>query len=285
IQNGQPARELATAASTGRADDDRWLVRKDGQRLWCNGVTTALRDESGKLRGFAKVVRDSSAQKRLEEALQPRATELAGAARKKDDFLAVLAHELRNPLAPIRNALQVIRLAGQDLALGEQRAAIGERQLEYMPHLVDDLLDLSRFSRGLIQLHQQVVNFAEPVQQASEGVQPAVRERNLTLSVSLPSAPVFVLADPTRLQQVVGNLLTNAAKYTDPGGHIRLTARPEGAEIVLRVRDTGIGIAPEMLPRVFDLFVQAERRLDRSQGGLGIGLTLVRRLVELHGGS
>src|SRR5262249_28869163 len=169
--------------------------------------------------------------------------------------------------------------------LVEQMRAMAERQVGYMTHLVDDLLDLSRISRGLMRLLKEPLDVAQPVQQAVEGLQPLVRERNLTLSVSLPPEPVFVDADPTRLQQVIGNLLSNAAKYTDPGGDILLSARQEGSELVLRVRDTGIGIPPDMLPRIFDLFVQAERRLDRSQGGLGIGLTLVRRLVEMHGGS
>jgi PAS domain S-box-containing protein len=285
IQSGQPQKELKTAAETGRANDDRWMVRKGGAKLWCNGVTTALRDEEGRLRGFAKVLRDRTEPKRLEEALHQRAEELAHEARQKDDFLAVLAHELRNPLAPIRNALQVIRMGSHDAALVEQMRAMAERQVGHMTRLVDDLLDLSRISRGLIRLLMKPLDVARPVQQAVEGVQPLVRERGLTLSVSLPPEPVFVDGDPTRLQQVVGNLLTNAAKYTDPGGHILLTVRPEGTDVVLRVRDTGIGIPADMLPRIFDLFVQAERRLDRSQGGLGIGLTLVRRLVEMHGGS
>jgi two-component system CheB/CheR fusion protein len=163
--------------------------------------------------------------------------------------------------------------------------AMAERQVGHLTRLVDDLLDLSRIRRGLIRLLKEPLDVAQPIQQAVEGVQPLVRERGLTLAVSLPPQPVHVEADPTRLQQVVGNLLSNAAKYTDPGGHILLTARQEGSEVVLRVRDTGIGIPPDMLPRIFDLFVQAERRLDRSQGGLGIGLTLVRRLVDMHGGS
>ena len=285
VASGQPQKELKTAADTGRASDDRWLVRKDGARLWCNGVTTALRDEEGRLRGFAKVLRDRTEWKRLEDALHQRAEQLAQEARQKDEFLAVLAHELRNPLAPVRNALQVIRLGSHDPALVEQMRAMAERQVGYMTRLVDDLLDLSRISRGLIRLVKEPLDVAQPVQQAVEGVQPLVRERGLTLSVSLPPQPVHVEADPTRLQQVVGNLLSNAARYTDPGGHVLLTARQEGSDLVLRVKDTGIGIAPEMLPRIFDLFVQAERRLDRSHGGLGIGLTLVRRLVDLHGGS
>jgi PAS domain S-box-containing protein len=285
VQKDLPEKELQTATTTGRANDDRWLVGKGGARLWCNGVTTALRDEEGRLRGFAKVLRDRTEQKRLEEALHQRAEELAEEGRRKDEFLAVLAHELRNPLAPIRNALQVMRLRNHDPALIEQMRAMAERQVGHMTRLVDDLLDLSRISRGLMRLLKEPVDMAQPVQQAVESVQPLVRERGLALSVSLPPEPVYVEADPTRLQQVVGNLLTNAAKYTDPGGHVLLTAQRECTELVLRVRDTGIGIAPEMLPHIFDLFVQAERRLDRSQGGLGIGLTLVRRLVEMHGGT
>jgi PAS domain S-box-containing protein len=285
IQADVPERELHLAATAGRANDDRWLVRKDGARLWCNGVTTALWDEGGRPRGFAKVLRDRTEQKRLEEALHRRAEELAHEVRQKDEFLAVLAHELRNPLAPVRNALQVIRLRSHDAALVEQMRAMAERQVVYMTHLVDDLLDLSRISRGRMRLGKEPLNIARPVQQAVEGVQPLVRERGLTLSVSLPAETVHLEADLTRLQQVVGNLLSNAAKYTDPGGNIWLTVRQEGSELVLRVRDTGIGIAAEMLPRIFDLFVQAERRLDRSQGGLGIGLTLVRRLVAMHGGT
>jgi PAS domain S-box-containing protein len=285
VENGVPEKELQTAATAGRASDDRWLARKGGARIWCNGVTTALRDEEYRLRGFAKVLRDRTEHKRLEEALHQRAEQLAEEAWQRDDFLAVLAHELRNPLAPIRNALQVIRLGNHDPALIEQMRAMAERQVGHMSRLVDALLDLSRISRGLIRLLKEPVDVAQTVQRAVEGVEALVQDRRLTLSVSLPAQPVYALADSTRLQQVVGNLLSNAAKYTDPGGHILLTVRLEGADLVLRVRDTGVGIPPDMLPRIFDLFVQAERRLDNSQGGLGIGLTLVQKLVEMHGGS
>jgi PAS domain S-box-containing protein len=244
-----------------------------------------LKDEAtGRPVALACISSDLTDRKRLEEALRQRAEELADEGRRKDEFLAVLAHELRNPLAPVRNALQVIRLGGHDAALVEQMRAMAERQAAYMTHLVDDLLDLSRISRGLLRLCKEPLDVAGPVRQAAEGAQPLARERGLALSVSLPTEPVFLDADPTRLQQVVGNLLSNAAKYTDPGGTVLLTARREGTELVLRVRDTGIGMAPEVLPHIFDLFVQAERRLDRSHGGLGIGLTLVRRLVEMHGG-
>lgn len=284
VQNNLPAKELKTASETGRANDDRWLVGKGGRRLWSNGVTTALRDEGGNVRGFAKVLRDRTEQKQLEEALHQRAEQLAEEGRQKDTFLAVLAHELRNPLAPIRNALQIIRLGNCDPPLVEKMRAMAERQAIHMTRLVDDLLDLSRISRGLIRLMKAPLDVAQPLQHAVEGVQPLVREKRLNLSMSLPPQPIHVEADPTRLQQIVGNLLSNAAKYTDPEGRIWLTVRQEGGEMVLRVRDTGIGIAPDMLPRIFDLFVQAERRLDRSLGGLGIGLTLVRNLVKMHDG-
>ncbi len=285
VQSGWPEKQLQLATETGRANDDRWLVGKGGTRLWCNGITTALRDEDGRVRGFAMVLRDRTEQKQLQEAVQQRAEELAQEGRKKDHFLAVLAHELRNPLAPIRNALQVMRLGSHDPILVEQMRAMAERQVGHLTRLVDDLLDLSRINRGLIRLLKEPVDMAQLVQQAVEPVQPLVRERGLNLAVSLPSEPVHVEADPTRLQQIVGNLLTNAVKYTDPGGQIWLTVSQEDGEMVLRVRDTGIGIAPDMLPKIFNLFVQAERRLNRSQGGLGIGLTLVRTLVEMHGGS
>jgi two-component system CheB/CheR fusion protein len=271
--------------------DGRWSGEarfrhfKTGETIPVVWNVVCLKDQaSGRPIALACISSDLTDRKRLEEALRQRAEELAEDARRKDEFLAVLAHELRNPLAPVRNALQVMRLGSHDAGLVEQMRAMAERQVGYMTRLVDDLLDLSRISRGLLRLLKEPLDVAQPVQQA-EGVQPLVRERGVTLSVSLPAGPVYVEADPTRLQQVVGNLLSNAAKYTDPGGTILLTARQEAGELVLRVRDTGIGIAPDMLPCIFDRFVQAERRLDRSQGGLGIGLTLVRRLVEMHGGS
>jgi two-component system CheB/CheR fusion protein len=248
-------------------------------------VLTALRDERNHVRGFAKVLRDRTEQKHLEEALRQRAEELAEEGRRKDEFLAVLAHELRNPLAPIANAMHVIRLGSQDAYLVEQMRGIAERQVGYMTRLVDDLLDLSRISQGLIQLIMEPLDIAQPLQQAVEGVQHFIRDRNIALTVSLPPQPLHVEADPTRLQQIIGNLLSNAAKYTDPGGTIVVTVRPEDGAVVLRVRDSGIGISAEMLPHVFDMFMQAERRLDRSHGGLGIGLTLVQRLVAMHGGT
>jgi PAS domain S-box-containing protein len=210
--------------------------------------------------------------------------ELRRADRLKDEFLAMLAHELRNPLTPVRNALHIMKQPGVNGEILQRVRDMAERQVQYMARLLDDLLDMARISRGRIELRKEVVDVAAVVGSTVEAVRPLIEERRHEFTVSLPAGPLRVQADPMRLEQVLTNLLNNAAKYTDPGGHVRLSAEMEGSEVVLRVRDSGIGIAPDMLPRIFDLFVQAERHLDRSQGGVGIGLTLVKRLVELHGG-
>jgi two-component system CheB/CheR fusion protein len=228
----------------------------------------------------------------LEQRVRERTSALAQANealrvadRHKDEFLAMLAHELRNPLAPLRNALQIIQQPGAYGATAERAREMAERQVGHMARLLDDLLDVSRISRGKIELRTEAVDLAAVVRRTVDAVLPLIEQRSHELTVSLPTGAVHVQGDPTRLEQIVTNLLHNAAKYTDPGGHVWLGADREGAEAVIRVRDTGVGIAPEMLPRIFDLFVQAERRLDRAVGGVGIGLTLVRRLVELHGGT
>jgi signal transduction histidine kinase len=205
--------------------------------------------------------------------------------RRKDEFLALLGHELRNPLAPIRNALNVLKLPGADAAITGRAQAMMERQVEHLVRLVDDLLDVSRIMRGKVELRREPVELATVVARAVETSQPVVDAEGHQLTVALPPEPLWVDGDLVRLAQVVSNLLNNAAKYTERGGQILLTAGREGSEAVLRVRDTGVGIAPELLPRLFDMFFQAERRTRESQGGLGIGLSLVRGLVELHGGS
>jgi two-component system CheB/CheR fusion protein len=227
--------------------------------------------------------------KRLEEALRQRAEELAEAGRRKDAFLAMLSHELRNPLAPIRTALQILRLRNVADPLVRQARDIIDRQVQQMTRLVDDLLDLSRISRGKVSLRKERVPLRTVVDLAVETTRPLIDQRQHRLTVALPAEPLWLDADPVRLEQILTNLLTNAAKYTDPGGRIWLTAEaaPDATQpaVLLRVRDTGIGITPELRPRIFDLYMQADQSLDRSQGGLGIGLTLVRLLVELHGGA
>ncbi|HEY2156262.1 MAG TPA: response regulator [Isosphaeraceae bacterium] len=204
--------------------------------------------------------------------------------RRKDEFLAMLAHELRNPLAAIDGAVQVAEGADADEHLAWAREVIG-RQTKQLSRLIDDLLDVSRITQGKIQLRKEPLDLAAAVARAVESVRPQVDASRHALEVDVGPGPLPVEADPSRIEQVLGNLLTNAAKYTPDGGRIRLSARREGGEVVVEVEDSGVGIDPEMLPRIFDAFTQVEQTIDRSQGGLGIGLTLVRRLVEMHGGS
>ena len=205
--------------------------------------------------------------------------------------MATLAHELRGPLAPLSNMLEIMKGAEGDADLLQRRGTnlksvlqTMERQLAQLVRLVDDLLDVSRITRGKIQLRKEVVELTQVMALALEANRPFIDERRQVLTAALEPEPVYVEADATRLEQIVSNLLNNASKYTEERGSIWLTAERQGDQAVIRVRDTGIGIPPAMQPRIFDLFVQAERALDRSQGGLGIGLTLVRRLTEMHGG-
>jgi signal transduction histidine kinase len=203
--------------------------------------------------------------------------------RAKDEFLAMLGHELRNPLSPILTALQLMKLRA---GIGAERErTIIERQVNHLTRLVDDLLDVSRIARGKVELKEETVELATIVNEAIEVSAPIVEQRSHTLDVRVPREGLAVRGDPTRLGQVVSNLLTNAAKYTPPGGRVTVRASAEHGEVVLRVADTGIGIAPEVLPRIFDLFVQERHALDRSQGGLGLGLTIARNLIERHGGT
>ena len=231
------------------------------------------------------------AKEELERRVEERTAELASAIealqdadRRKDEFLATLAHELRNPLAPLRNSLQILKMPRVDGATVQQTRDMMERQVHHLVRLVDDLLDVSRVMRGKIELRKEPVELATVVARAVETAQPLIEVQGHRLELSLPSESLLLDADPVRLAQVVGNLLTNSAKYTEANGHIWLTARREGGEAILRVRDDGIGIAPDMLPHVFELFVQVDHAATRSQGGLGIGLTLVKNLIEMHDG-
>ncbi len=219
-------------------------------------------------------IRYAIARKRTEEAL-----------RHKDEFLAMLAHELRNPLAPIRAALHILELPQIDAARARQAREIMNRQVGHMVHLVDDLLDAARIMRGRIELRQQPHEMMHIVEHAIETARPVINAQGHSLVLNAPHRSVPITADAVRLAQAIANLLTNAAKYTERAGRIFVTVAAEGDHAVLRVRDQGVGIEPELLPRIFDLFVQGERALARSQGGLGIGLALVKRLVELHGGT
>jgi PAS domain S-box-containing protein len=211
--------------------------------------------------------------------------ELKNADRRKDEFLATLAHELRNPLAPIRNSLQILCMAGSDDHAAVEARSIMERQLGQMVRLVDDLLDVSRITRNRLELRKERTELAAVVHSAVETSRPLIEQSRHALSVTLPPFPVVLDADPVRLAQVFANLLNNSAKYTEPGGCIALSAETAGDDLVVRVRDNGVGIPPEAQPRIFTMFSQVDRTLQRAQGGLGIGLTLVKLLVEMHGGT
>ncbi|HEY6517485.1 MAG TPA: PAS domain S-box protein [Steroidobacteraceae bacterium] len=267
-------------------------VAKSGRRIEVALTISPIFDANGVISGASKIARDISAQKSAEHAQQRAIGELRRAEealreadQRKDEFLAVLAHELRNPLAPIRYAVAMARKEGRPEAERLQARAIIERQVEHMGRLLDDLLDVSRITRGTLILRQSTIDLGSMVAAAQEAARPLIEARSHSLVVQLPAETLRLVADPVRLAQVLANLLINAAKYTDAGGRIVLEARREAAELIIAVRDNGIGIAAEMMPRVFTLFAQASPALERSEGGLGIGLALVHGLVELHGGS
>jgi signal transduction histidine kinase len=261
------------------------LLTLGGAEVPIDDSAAPIRSREGNVQGVVLVFRDVTERRCLENELRQRAEELVAADQRKNEFLAMLAHELRNPLAPIQNAIPILKHFGSEQPPLLQATQIIERQAQYARRLVEDLLDISRISQGKLSLQKQPLELAEVVAHAIEASRPLMEARRHTLSVSVPEEPIRLEADSARLTQVVVNLLNNAAKYTPEGGRITLTVEQEAEQAIVRVRDNGIGIAPQILPRVFDLFAQSPRALGHAQGGLGIGLSLVRRLVELHSGT
>ncbi len=270
--------QRAVAENRGIAPMELEVQLPSGRRWFADASGAPVRDAQGQVIGGISVTVDVTDRKRAEE-------KLAELDRRKDQFLAMLSHELRNPLAPILNAVQLLQLQKGQNSVQHRALAIIERQVGQLAHLVSDLLEVSRAITGRIQLCQERITVSHVVERAVETARPLIDERRHELTLSLPPVPIWLYADASRLEQVVTNLLTNAAKYTNEGGHIWLSVRQAGNKALLCVRDSGLGIAPAFLPHVFDLFAQAERSSDRSQGGLGIGLTLAKRLVEMHGGT
>jgi PAS domain S-box-containing protein len=252
-------------------------MRKDGSRLDISLTISPVKNAEGKVVGASKIARDITERKQAEAALRD-------ADRRKSEFLAMLSHELRNPLAPLRNGLQILRLAGGHGVAATEARAMMERQLEHMVRLIDDLLDLSRITNGKLDLHKEQIELSTILHIAVETSRPIIEAAGHQLTVALPPQPVAVYADRIRLAQVFANLLNNSAKYTEHGGQIWLTVERQDSDVVVKVKDTGIGIAPDMREKIFGMFTQADRSLSRADGGLGIGLNLVFRLVELHGG-
>ena len=259
------------------------LVARDGTEVEVEFVSNVYRE--GEARVIQCNIRDITERRELERELAARAEALATLNRRKDEFLAMLSHELRNPLASILNCIQIFQLHPEEDAAQRNARGILERQVGHLRHLVDDLLEVSRITTGNVKLHACRCDLRDVMTGAIESIRPMLDRLGHQFTASLPPDPVTIDADPGRLEQVVVNLLSNSAKYSDPGAKIDLSLRREAREVVISVSDTGIGISPELLPRVFDLFTQADRSLIRSQGGLGVGLTLVRRLVEMHGGT
>jgi PAS domain S-box-containing protein len=258
---------------------------RTGEERWMAYKVLTLPDHAGRPVAFATVSQDVTERKRMENDLRSLAADLSEADRRKNEFLAMLAHELRNPLAPISNAARALRLGSGDVETLGTASEMLERQVAQMSRLVDDLLDMSRIARGKIELRKERVEIAPIIDQAVEAARAQYRRMNHELTVTLPPAGVHLDADPARLAQVIGNLLNNACKFTDRGGHVWLTLERHEGHVIIRVKDNGIGIAAENLPRLFEMFTQLDTSLERSRDGLGIGLTLVQTLVELHGGT
>ncbi|HEY6829496.1 MAG TPA: PAS domain S-box protein, partial [Gemmatimonadaceae bacterium] len=272
-----PEHELRMARTTGRFEDEGYRIRKDGSRFWANVVITALFDDKGRLRGFSKLTRDLTMRKQVEE--------LQRTERRMNEFLAMLAHELRNPLAPIQSALDVVERKPDDKATAAWARAIIQRQADQLSRLVDDLLDVSRITRGKITLRREPVDVKATITQVVESMRPTIEERRHTVLIQAPDSPIVIEADPARVSQVLSNIFNNAIKYTSDGGRITVTASISDNFATIAIIDSGIGMSPDLVPRVFDLFVQGERGLDRREGGLGVGLTIAKRLTELQGGA
>jgi two-component system CheB/CheR fusion protein len=280
---GLDSHEVRTARASGASMDDRWHVRKDGSRVWIDGMLIALRGDDGEVVGFAKVVRDRTDLRAHIEALENRADLLAGADERKNIFVATLVHELRNPLMPLGNAAQLIRMSSNDERLRLPLQVI-ERQLAQLKRLIDDVMDMTRVDVGKLELRVARVSLQTALERAVTSCRPAAQERRIGLGALLPPVEIGIDVDPMRFEQIVVNLINNAIKFTQAGGQIWLKTTVESGNAVIRVDDNGKGISAEMLPRIFDLFTQESRNGEAPTDGLGIGLTLVKSLVALHRG-
>jgi hypothetical protein len=296
IANKKPQRELEIALVEGRVEDEGWRLRKDGTRFWANVVITALHDDRGKLRGFAKVTRDLTARRRnedllreqaaqLEKRVQVRTEELERANRMKDEFIATLSHELRTPITSITGWVQMLQDGALTLAQQRKALEVIDRNLVTQAQLIDDLLNVSRIVTGKLRVEMQSVYPAPLIEEAIDSLLPAVKAKAIKLTRDLDGGIGPMHIDPARFHQILWNLLTNAVKFTPKKGHIQVTLKRFSSSALLQISDSGEGIDPEFLPYVFDRFQQADASYARKHGGLGVGLTIVKYLVELHGGT
>jgi PAS domain S-box-containing protein len=277
LEAGKPQAELKAALEHGRAEEEGWRVRRDGSVFWANVVIAPVYDTGRQLRGFVKVTRDMTERRRLHE--------LEKSSKRMSEFLAMLAHELRNPLAPIRNAITILQLEPSPSPLVRSSRDMIDRQLTHMTRLVDDLLDVGRLTTGKIRFKAEQVSYNQVVARSIEAVRPLFDARRHRLKADIPAASPLVQGDATRLAQVLQNLLVNAAKYTPEAGLIELKVWQEGTQLYTSVRDNGLGLSSQALSQIFELFSQGDAQTAARESGLGIGLTLARSLVEMHGGA
>jgi PAS domain S-box-containing protein len=275
-ERGAPQRDLATVVAHGGMEINGRRVRKDGTRFWANVVICSVHDLDGQVRGFAQVTRDLTERKQFKE--------LEESQQRTHEFLAMLSHELRNPLAPLKTSVDIMRLREMSDPVMIRARDVIDRQVQHLTHIIDELLDVSRITSGRIRLTSETLDLQSVILRAVEAARPLFDSKGHTLEIEAPGSHVWVRGDLTRLTQVFVNLLNNAAKYTPDRGHIEVAIRSADKSVAVHIRDNGIGIAAELLPRMFDLFTQGDRPLDRTDGGLGVGLALVHRLVSLHGG-
>jgi two-component system CheB/CheR fusion protein len=282
---GAEKHEFELAVSAGRADDDRWHVRKDGTRFWGSGVLFALRDKQNQLVGFAKMMRNRTDVKTYSEALENQVKALARAHKEKDLFLGVLGHELRTPISALANAVEILRRSGPVEPMALNALQIIDRQAAVIRRLTDDLMDTTRLGAGKVELELQLLDLKDVFHAAAATARPLAQARKQDFQVLPIAGAVPVRGDAVRLHQVFMNLLDNAIKYTPEGGKIHFNMTTEGGDAITRVEDTGLGMSADILPKVFELFTQEESSRKAAQGGLGLGLPLVRDLVELHSGT
>jgi PAS domain S-box-containing protein len=283
VARGLDLQELEVARRDSYSQDDRWHVRKDGNRVWISGTVTALRDATG-LRGYIKLMRDRT-DMRINAEHRANQLEAAGEALNRTHrFLQTLGHELRNPLAPIRNSAYIAAKATDDPRVRKAAETIGN-QVAVLERLANDLMDVSRLQHRKLELRLDEFDVRGLLDDEAAGQRLPATAKDVRIECVMPPQPLPIVADPSRLRQAVSNLLVNAIKYTPPGGTIWLKATQEAGDIVIRVQDTGIGIAPDVLPRIFELFTQEARAKDLVPGGLGVGLAIVAQIAELHGGA
>jgi PAS domain S-box-containing protein len=286
VEAGAPEKELAIADTGTPAEDDRWMLRKDGLRFWATGILQAIRAADGAVIGYGKVLRNRTDLKGQLESLENEVRKLNRADERKNRFISTLSHELRNPLSSLVTAVELLDIASSDPEDDANFAlAIIRRQVDAMRRLVDDLLDITRVSAGKVKLELREKSLVEIVKAAADACRPLLTERTHNFHLILGEQPVIVRADAVRLEQVFVNLIQNAAKYTEYSGTIWVKLIVEGQEAVVKVEDTGIGISADLLPQIFDLFTQAEFAAGAATEGLGIGLSVVRDIVQLHGGT